>query len=146
MVSHAAWKTWPSGLSNNKKPRPSASIFVLGPCFFTRHWRPWSNPTTLQDGRDAFTSLFLFFFWRQVSRAGTSNYIPQILWDVISCFCPWYLILAQHSSIASVCGSNLCYIPWWRHYMVFMVSLYALLNKGSSCRWFETKNPHVSSL
>ena len=35
---------------------------------------------------------------KQVSRAGTSNYIPQYLWDVITCPCPWYLFLAQHSS------------------------------------------------
>ena len=35
---------------------------------------------------------------KQVSRAGTSNYIPQILWDVITCPCPWYLLPAQHSS------------------------------------------------
>ena len=27
----------------------------------------------------------------------TSNYIPQILWDVISCLCPWYLLLTQRS-------------------------------------------------
>ena len=33
----------------------------------------------------------------QVSRAGTSNYIPQILWDVITCPCPWYLLLTQKS-------------------------------------------------
>ena len=25
---------------------------------------------------------------KQVSRAGTSNYIPQILWNVITCSCP----------------------------------------------------------
>ena len=25
-----------------------------------------------------------------VSRAGTSNYIPQYLWDVITCPCPWF--------------------------------------------------------
>ena len=30
----------------------------------------------------------------QVSRAGTSNYTPQMLWDVITCPCPWYLRLA----------------------------------------------------
>ena len=34
-----------------------------------------------------------------VSRAGTSNHIPQILWDVFTFPCPWYLLLAQHSSI-----------------------------------------------
>ena len=33
-----------------------------------------------------------------VSRTGTSNYIRQILWDVITCPCPWYLLLAQHPS------------------------------------------------
>ena len=29
----------------------------------------------------------------------TSNYIPQILRDVITCSCPWYLLLAHKSSI-----------------------------------------------
>ena len=32
---------------------------------------------------------------KQISRAGTSNHIPQILWDVITCPCPWYLLLAH---------------------------------------------------
>ena len=35
-------------------------------------------------------------YQKQVSRAGTSNYIPQILWDVFTCPCPWCLLLAQH--------------------------------------------------
>ena len=35
---------------------------------------------------------------KQVSRAGTSNYTPQFLWDVITSHCSWYLFLAQHSS------------------------------------------------
>ena len=33
------------------------------------------------------------------SRSGTSNYIPQILWDVITCPCPWYLFAFQQVSI-----------------------------------------------
>ena len=32
------------------------------------------------------------------TRAGTSNYFPQTLWDVITCPCPGYVLLAQHSS------------------------------------------------
>ena len=36
---------------------------------------------------------------KQVSRAGRSNYIPQYLWNVIICPCPWYLLLAQHSTL-----------------------------------------------
>ena len=38
---------------------------------------------------------------KQVSKAGRSNYIPQYLWDVITFPCPWYLLLAQHSSYHS---------------------------------------------
>ena len=33
------------------------------------------------------------------SRTGTSNYIPQYLWDVITCPCPWYLLQVQKYSI-----------------------------------------------
>ena len=50
----------------------------------------------------------LMFFWnppvirmlckRLVSRAGTSNYTPQHLWDVITCPCPSYLLLIKHFS------------------------------------------------
>ena len=35
-----------------------------------------------------------FNWWR----AGTSNYIPQLLWDVITCPCHWYLLLTQRIS------------------------------------------------
>ena len=35
-----------------------------------------------------------------ISRAGTSNYIPQILWDVITCPCHWHLLRTQLSSFA----------------------------------------------
>ena len=38
---------------------------------------------------------------KQVSRVGTSNYIPQYLWDVITCLYHWYLILAQRSSYST---------------------------------------------
>ena len=34
--------------------------------------------------------------WNNI-RAGTSNYIPQYLWDVITCPCLWYLLQAQQS-------------------------------------------------
>ena len=36
------------------------------------------------------------FCQKQVSGARTSNYIPQILWNVITCSCPWYLLLVEH--------------------------------------------------
>ena len=40
---------------------------------------------------------YMYIWWRvcqkQVSRAGTGNYIPQILWGVITWSCLWYLFL-----------------------------------------------------
>ena len=39
-----------------------------------------------------------FVHRHQVSSATTSNYIPQILWDVITCPCPWHLLLTHRSS------------------------------------------------
>ena len=35
---------------------------------------------------------------KQLSGAWTRNYIPQYLWDVITCPHPWYLFLAHESS------------------------------------------------
>ena len=32
---------------------------------------------------------------KQASRAGTSNYIPQCLWDIITCPCPGYVLLTH---------------------------------------------------
>ena len=40
---------------------------------------------------------------KQVWRAGTSNCIPQYLWDVITCPCPSYLLVAQQSSHVNTC-------------------------------------------
>ena len=48
---------------------------------------------------------------KQVSSAGTSNYIPHILWDVITCPCPWYLLLGQHPLTVPISlGQVPCYI------------------------------------
>ena len=64
---------------------------------------PMLVPWTLLSGNEN-ASLFYgiycmsgVFCQKKVSRTRTSNYIPQYLWDVITCRCPWYLLLAQHS-------------------------------------------------
>ena len=36
---------------------------------------------------------------KQVSRTWTNNYISQVMWDVIVCPCPWYLLRAHKSYI-----------------------------------------------
>ena len=41
-------------------------------------------------------SLWSHCYEKRVSGTGTSNYILQYLWDVITCPCPWDLLLAQH--------------------------------------------------
>ena len=41
------------------------------------------------------STLWGLLWQKQVWRAGTVSYIPQYLWDVITCPCPWYLLLAH---------------------------------------------------
>ena len=47
---------------------------------------------------------------KQVSRAEKSNYILQFLWDVLTCPCPWWLLLAHTSPIQRSC--HLSKINW----------------------------------
>ena len=69
-------------LSNN----PKVSLTIDVSTCAAVHWRSSVTNCSVNVRRQ-----------KQVSSAGTSNYIPQILWDVITCSCPWYLLLAQHS-------------------------------------------------
>ena len=58
------------------------------------------------------------------SKLGTSNSAPHYLWDLITCSCSWYLLLAQHSwnytmwptnsSPASI-ELNFCAVVFGRH-------------------------------
>ena len=53
-----------------------------------------------------------------VSRARTSKYILQYVWDVITCSCPWYVLLTQHSCTQFYfCGgvilSVMCWFMWF---------------------------------
>ena len=51
---------------------------------------------------------------KQGSRAGTSNYILQYLWDVITCPCPWYLLLTTlQNSVACSCVLSLVYVKYF---------------------------------
>ena len=61
MVPHVVWKTWPEGLSRQKL-RPKAEVFVVtearGPCFFTRHEGPGSNPIIARSLIDFFSAFY----------------------------------------------------------------------------------------
>ena len=45
---------------------------------------------------------------KQGSRAGASNYIPQILQDVITCLCIWYLL-----SLSSLKKTTSSHLSWF---------------------------------
>ena len=49
---------------------------------------------------------------KQVSRAGTSNYTLQYLWDVITCPCPWYL-LRSGTTLQILWDVITCPCPWY---------------------------------
>ena len=74
------------------------------------------------------------FCQKQVSRAGTNNYIPQILLEVITRPCPWYLLLAQHSSIVSYYDKS-C---WRCVSFSSMIVTYDLTDKQITGKWWHT--------
>ena len=88
-------------------------------CTENEHLHAFNAPTKNRTNRMRASCWFLFlkkighYFWRrvysrdycriswgllcqkQISRAGTRNYIPWILWDVLTCPYSWYFLLAQ---------------------------------------------------
>ena len=54
----------------------------------------------------------MYIWWlvcqKQVSGAGTSNYIPKIPWNLITCPCPCYLLLAHKSSYTQSVNTYIC--------------------------------------
>ena len=51
--------------------------------------------------------------------AGTSNYIPQYLWDIVTCPCPPYLLLAHKSThMQTVCCVYVTHddVIKWKHF------------------------------
>ena len=70
-------------------------------------------------------------FVLQCARAGTSNYILQIMWDVITCHCSWYLMLVRKSSFITIPGEkNNRYIR--EHYGVVILGALASQTTGVS--------------
>ena len=73
----------------------------------------------------------------QVSRAGTSNYIPQYLRDGVTFPCSSYLFLAQHSSIQPV--NDICLVVS----VVSVVSVFWVIRrKVISYRWIQFGPAH----
>ena len=108
--------------------------------------------------------------------AGTSNYIPQYLWAVVTCPCPPYFLLAHKSTnMHLVCCIYVTHddVTKWKHFLrnwpfcdgkttgqlwtpqrpvtrsfdiFFDVPLNKRLSKQSKPRWFETSSCSLSIL
>ena len=108
--------------------------------------------TPWPDDAHVFPSIYGCYRHKHVWRAGTSNYIPQILWDVITCPCPPYLLVVQHSWIvlkmklfevyiavySCRCPVSIHYFPQNR-YTIFILWLYRI-------SLFKVKNKNVLSV
>ena len=83
--SCATCKRWP-----RFPPRRIPPLSSLSP---SNWWRAMSITDQSVTGRDVRWQAYSgVLCQKQVSRAGTSKYMPRILWDVITCpCCPWYL-------------------------------------------------------
>ena len=57
-------------------------------CYKCNIFSHWLRPCSAIY-REQALNLYVVLCQKQVSRAGTSNYIPQKLWDVITCPCAW---------------------------------------------------------
>ena len=133
----------------------NVSSHWLRPCAAKDRNVPWSasfkgHPTTMHTVC-VFCGLAqcVFCVWgvlckKQVSRAGSSNYIPRYLWDVITCACPRYPILAQQQQVWRAGTGN--YIPQYlwdvitcpcpRYLLLTQHSWYILLSSlPSQCHW-----------
>ena len=79
-----------------QKPRPSASVFVYWvpwAIFFTRHGRPWSNPTILhsKDTESCSTYLWSVFMF---NKRWYNTEVKTSIGSVVAAFEQW---LIQHS-------------------------------------------------
>ena len=89
-----SWKYWLSRLPGDVWKLLDQSKVTPEPAMCQQTWIiSWSD---LENHKTSHNKWVLY--QKQVSRAGTSNYLPQILWDVIMCPSPWYRLLAHHSS------------------------------------------------
>ena len=78
----------------------------------------------------------LIMWWlvcqKQVSRAGTSNHIPQYLWDVITCPCPTNLLLTHMFTYTLFVKHNSIWEYQWCSWLMcgkltYILDIYAML-------------------
>ena len=78
---------------------------LIFPVQMEESWRMWVNLSTSDHKKQQRTPgtncIRGRVYRKKISRAGLSNYIPQYLWDVITCPCHWYLLLVHKSSYHS---------------------------------------------
>ena len=87
-----------------------ASLFAIGWLLFT-----WSYHFLYTVDRNNWG----VFCQKQMSRTETSNYIPQYMWDVITCLRPWDMLLTQHISIIPHLGQAMLHPETLNDWSVF---------------------------
>ena len=92
LVSNQGERNWKSLIAREIWKLMAGHCYVIGK---TQWW--WWARLSHTRGR---------VWQKQVSMAGTSNYIPHILWNIIIWPCPWYFLLA-HKSTHDVYGTVL---------------------------------------
>ena len=78
-------------------------------------------------------------YQKQVSRAGTSNYIQQYLWDVITCPRPWYLLPVHRSSYQDL--TQECLV----HLVARGQSPHPYYGSYKARSGHMSRNPHIAS-
>ena len=74
---------------------------------------------------------------KHVSRTGTNNYIPHYLWDVITCPCPWYLLMAHSFYVAMTRiitgpGNIICRLFGASHLMTQSGNMHVMVTKSGT--------------
>ena len=84
---------------------------------------------------------------KQVSRTGTSNYIPQTLWYVITSPCCWYLLLAQHIIILRIYSYHIEGLTTFSQFKSLSARANtALSTQGLHGAWFQWINMPLFNL
>ena len=119
-------------------------MILLSRCNYANHvaffhirrclWQHKGNTGSRWLGRGLLHKLAGNQLW---TRAGTSNYTPQYIWDIITCTCPRYLLLALvHNYTTNKLGliqNTEAILPKKSHWAGKIVLRLPYLNNGYSC-------------
>ena len=150
MVSHAVWKTWPSGLSYDKnlglRPR-FLSTESLGPCF---SHSMGSNPTAPPPTTHTPIPSLSFGNGGNNNLKGIYSWLKYSLYQSQKCSWKTYDSIPRHFSQSPCTDFSICYIQWFYISRSFLQQIYIYLPSRSApphmaCHGY-TQHSHINSL